>query len=96
MSVVSTVTLQVFLDEDVERINAWLEGHGHGRLVSVGASYGGNKCPQVEVWGGAFNYLREDEFAAFVMGLPWEDPENVVLLINPEEGPTRIWRAADD
>lgn len=32
-----------------------------------------------------------EPFRDFVMRLPWQWPENVVLTIQPEEGPTRVF-----
>ena len=106
MSVVSGITLQHGLIEEyaldsnenyerfdlVEKINHWLDGRGHGPLVSVEDIYGGGKNPQIKVYGGGFNHFPEEEFAAFVMSLAWEDLENVVLLIHPEDGPTKVFR----
>lgn len=41
-----------------------------------------------------YNWFDEDEFAAFVLSVDWNWPENVVLTIQPEEGETRVWRPA--
>src|SRR5215467_8254370 len=76
-------------------VNQWLAEHHHGSLVMLDEHYGGNKHPQCHVGGGGFNYLSEDDFAAFVMSLPWERPDNVVLVIQPEEGRTRVFRPGD-
>jgi hypothetical protein len=95
MSSVSTVTLQVFetsVTPLISKVNEWLSEHAGGSLNQVDDGYGGNKASQVEVYGGAFNHLDEDDFAFFVMRLPWEYPEDTVLLINPEEGPARVFR----
>lgn len=106
MSVVSGVTLQTGLEDYIERdggpdlvplieeINAWLKEKGCAPLVSVEAAYGGSKHPQVRVYGCGFNYFPKDEFVKFVMGIEWQQPESVVLLINPEEGATRVFRPA--
>ena len=101
MSIVSGVVLCTSCvefqsgDEDspvvlFEEINKWLGSRG--RLTRVEDSFGGSKHPQMYVAGGGFNYFPEDEFAAFVMALPWEEPENVVLIIEPENGATRVFR----
>lgn len=101
MSVVSGVTLQTSLSEkkaddeippQIARINAWLTSRGKGELCEVSGHYGGRKHPQVLVFGGGFSCLDEDEFAKLVMAEKWEEPENVVLLINPEDGPTQIFQ----
>lgn len=102
MSLVSGVTLQISSAEDepddteikilVTTINAWLEEQEFDWLSRVDTEYAGYKSPQVEVYGAGFNYFYEDKFATFVMSLPWKYPKNVVLLINPESGPTKIFR----
>jgi len=106
MSVVSGVTLLCSLegcgeeyDEDgiriLSRLNWYLEALGSAsHFEELSEHYGGGKHPQQFVFGAGVNYLDEDRFAEFVLSLPWEDPENVVLVIQPEDGPTRVWRAA--
>lgn len=76
-------------------MNGWLrdkKGAAGWELGLVSDHYAGGKHPQQYVAGGGFNYFAEDEFATFVLGLPWEHPENVVLVIQPEDGPTRVFR----
>ena len=103
MSIVSGVVLCTscceldFLDGDVGpllQINEWLAAQDLGPLVRVEGLAGGNKHPQMFIACAGYNYFysHEDAFAAFVMSLPWENPENVVLVIEPEEGATRLWR----
>lgn len=104
MSIVSGVTLHMSAAEKsfeqdgkdvvhvVDKINGWLAEQHFGQLVSVEGHYGGNKHPQVLVYGGGYNYFPEDEFAKFVLSLVWDEPEEAVLLIQPDEGPTKIYR----
>lgn len=106
MSHVTGVTLQVDSCEDdnapengediialVARINRWLaRNNKHSGLAPVVDHYGGCMHPQVLVYGAGLNYLDEDAFADYVLSLPWTHPENVVLLLNPEEGATRVFR----
>lgn len=41
----------------------------------------------------AFNYLREDEFKQHLAGLPWEEPQNVQLLLcGEEESRFSLWQ----
>lgn len=75
-------------------INAWLIERGFGELTFVEGNFGGNKHPQMLVAGGGFNYFPDDEFAEFVIGLPWQDPETVVLVVQPEMGATHVFRPA--
>ena len=74
------------------QINEWLSSRGLFHLVLVEDSFGGTKHPQMFVAGGGFNCFPEDDFAAYVIALPWENPERVVLIIQPEEGETRVFR----
>lgn len=102
MSVVSGVVLctscaEEEISEDgpvvlFEKINEWLAAKGSFKLNRVEDSFGGGKHPQMFVAGGGFNYFPEDEFAEFVMSLPWLFPERVVLIIQPEECETRVFR----
>lgn len=41
------------------------------------------------------NYLDEDAFAEAFLALPWTDPENVVLIMQPEDGPTKVYQPKD-
>ena len=102
MSVVSGVVLCASCAEDetiedgpcalFEKINDWLAEKGSFKLNQVETNFGGRKHPQMFVAGGGFNYLPEDEFAEFVLSLPWNYPENVVLVIGPDQGATRVFR----
>lgn len=102
MSVVSGVVLCTSCCEDevsedgpailFERINEWLASKGPFKINRVEDNFGGGKHPQMFVAGGGFNYFPEDEFAEFAMSLPWSNPENVVLIIEPEDGRTRVFR----
>lgn len=102
MSVVSSVLLQLSCVEDahdgvnpewLSQLNAWLKSRHKLDLVRLDEIMARGRHPQTCVVGGGYNYFPEDEFADFVMAMKWESPENVVLIINPEDGPTRIWRA---
>lgn len=106
MSVVSGVTLHFSVAEDsteqpdgsdifanITKINDWLAERRFGPLASVEDHYGGSKHPQVALFGAGYNhFMPRDEFIGFVLTLDWWNPENVVLLINPEEGATMIFR----
>lgn len=102
MSVVTGVVLCTSCVEDEEevldRINAWLLEKGGGprwSLKLVSDDFGGGKHPQMSVYGGGFNYFYEDDFAEFVISLPWQNPENVVLIMQPEDGSTKVFRPSE-
>lgn len=101
MSVVSGITIQITVAEEsddesccplIDQINGWLAKRSFLPLASVEKYYGGSKHPQVLVFGAGFNYFPEAEFEKFFLSLKWKEPETVVLLINPEDGPTKVIR----
>lgn len=79
-----------------EQINEWLIDRAGGSdrwsLDMVENHFGGNKHPQMYVAGAGLNYFCEDEFAEYVLALPWQNPENVVLIIQSEAGESRVFR----
>ena len=103
MSVVSSVILQMSVCEcafegeleirpGLVELTAWLEIRGFQPLAELQERMSGSKHPQTYVFGAGYNHFPEDEFAGFIMGMKWGYPENVVLVIQPEDGRTRIWR----
>lgn len=107
MSFVSGVILIHFCGEQgetddslpycIEAVNRWLkdvDDRNFSPLADVTDHASGSKHPQCQIYCAGYNYFPEDEFAKFVVGLPWEYPENVVLVIQPEEGETRVWRGS--
>ena len=55
---------------------------------------GGGKNPQIEVWVSAHNHLGGNiaDLVELVVNYPWNFPEDVVLIINPEEAMTTVHR----
>lgn len=104
MSVVSGITIIASCAEDCadedddvpilfERLNDWIEERFYCRpLKAAQESFNGTKRPQLFCAGAGMNAFPEDEFAAFAVSLPWEYPKNVVLVVQPEDGPTRVFR----
>lgn len=76
-----------FLDSvsALDNINAWLEENDYGKLIDIGEYAGGGKYMQANVYGGAFNFLKIDEFIALIKKQQWHEPENVQLLIQDEQ-----------
>ena len=52
----------------------------------------GPKHPQCFVFGAGLNFADEDALAEKILCFDWKYPENMVLVIQPEDGPTRVWR----
>jgi hypothetical protein len=102
MSVVSGITLICRLSESEDdegtdlliKLNTLLTtmGHDGNKFSEVSRHYGGHKHPQCLIFGAGINYLNEDEFAEEVLLWDWKTPENIILIIQPEDGPTRVFR----
>ena len=104
MSVVTAVTLIISVldgscnDTDdpgpcVLEMNEWLGQERFLPLVEVTDHYGGSKHPQCLTYGAGFHgFPNPTEFAEFVCSREWDQPENVVLIIQPEEGETVVYR----
>lgn len=101
MSIVTGVMLIVSLldaddDDPISEVKAWLREReyapGAWALKEVSDQAGGWKHPQFAAFTGGFNMFDEDDFASFVMSRPWNDPEALVLILQPEDGATRVFR----
>lgn len=98
MSVVTGVMLLVSIGDGtdhsiIDEIQAWLKARGRGQLAEISDYAGGSKHPQFEAFTAGINYFLEDaEFCEFVLSREWKYPENVVLILQPEDGPTRVFR----
>jgi len=103
VSVVTSLTLICALvdgegDEDgapsdhIAFLNGWLKKRNFGPLVDVSSHSGGTKHPQTCTFHCGYNYFPEDEFVQAVLSALWENPENVVLIMQPEDGATRVFR----
>lgn len=77
-----------------ELLNTWLRQQGcYGELVAVDtARTGGTKNPQFNAAAAGFNYFAADDFAAVFLSLQWDFPENALLVMQPEDGPTIVVR----
>jgi hypothetical protein len=55
---------------------------------------GGDKHPQnaVHAFGLNYGHLKEEQIVTAFQALPWEAPENAVLVLQPEDGISRIVR----
>jgi hypothetical protein len=71
--------------EAMLEVQSWLGRGNYGQLVAVDKWAGGNKAMQAEVWMGAFNYFKLEEFVAFVKSQKWESPDRVQVLTQREE-----------
>ncbi|MEO7424959.1 MAG: hypothetical protein ABI036_07220 [Fibrobacteria bacterium] len=80
-------------EDAMTEVQAWLAEKCKVQLVNVADHAGGGKHPQFQAWSAGINYFdAEDEFVHFVLTRKWECPENVVLILQPEEGATRTFR----
>jgi len=77
------------------QVNAWLTEHDFAPLARVEDRAAGTKAMQQCVGIGGYNGFYADDFAAFVRSVDWNAPERVVLVIQPEEGETQVWRVGE-
>lgn len=69
-------------------IQSWFEEKGRLMLDNLDQhAISGGKVMQACVYGGAYNFLEIKEFIEVVKSQPWQEPENVQLLIQDEEEP---------
>ena len=92
--VLLTFSLEELYDEDGEEvesiialdtINSWLKEESKGVLHNLDQYAGNGKAMQACVYGGAFNFLKIDEFIKVVKEQPWRSPENVQSLLKDEQ-----------
>jgi len=76
----------------INKINAWLKKREFGPLADQSNNASGTKHPQNCIFFGGYNYFPEDDFAKVFLSIAWEMPENAVLIMQPEEGATRVFR----
>ena len=61
-----------------ENINGWLQKNGQGILDNLDEQViRSGKTMQARVYGGAFNFLKVDEFIEVVKAQSWRKRENV-------------------
>jgi hypothetical protein len=77
----------------LSRINEWLAERGFPRGLRLVKFSGGHKHPQWVVAEGGFNYFPDEDFADFILSLPWVIPEQCILVMNPEHSTPRIYRS---
>lgn len=105
MSKVTSVTLicsvvdRHSIDDETVRsnvlkaIDAWLIERRFPLLADTEVSaHGSGKVMECAVMCKAYNYFDADEFGKFIASLDWICPENVVLIMQPEETATIIVR----
>lgn len=80
----------------IESVNKYLRDANKGVLVHLNGHEGGHRAWQVEVFGGAFNYLDHEDFVRALKSAPWQEPEAVTLLVQGEHDDTmREFRISD-
>lgn len=77
---------------NIQALNKWLSDRNFMPLKNMAHVSGGSKHPQCCVYNCGYNYFPADEFAAVVLALDWGEPERLVLIMQPEEGPTVVVR----
>lgn len=103
MSVVTSIILSVSASENgfdfdenetyqIDKINAFLRHRGKTDLHFLTPHMHNGKHPQTLTFGGGYNFFPEDDFLNFVSVMEWQSPENVILIIQPDQGRTLVWR----
>lgn len=96
MSVVTGVTIHCKHENKVmKEIVNWFIKNSFDPPNNVARTYSGTKHPQIVcLFGGGYNYFPDEKFLRFVKTLEnyWNNPENVVVIINPEEGGCKVYR----
>ena len=103
MSVVTGFVLICALAEDLQanehppgsvaKIKRWLAERSFQEPAELAERHAtGDKHPQLYLHAAGYNHFPEDEFVAFFRDLDWQCPENVVLILQPETGATRVLR----
>ncbi|MBR2117248.1 MAG: hypothetical protein IJ935_00975 [Afipia sp.] len=80
---------------NVHELNSWLKHRGFGELVDVAQHSGGTKHPEMCMFCCGYNDFPENHFAEIAMSMNWMDPESVVLIMQPDEGSTRVIRPCE-
>lgn len=86
-SVTTVILLTELLDEDrkLADIHAAMARAGiRGEFRHLNKHFGGTKAPQMEVFGGAFNYLYTVHLIEALRSVDWEPGDVVQLVINGE------------
>jgi hypothetical protein len=69
---------------NVDRLNAYLRLGEYGTLQRVEDYAGGTKVMDCNVWLGGFNFLNLISFLSAFDAIPWEYPEDILLLVKRE------------
>jgi hypothetical protein len=78
---------------NIPSVNQWLSSRNFDGLEELAdAAATGNKHPQLLLYAAGYNHFPEDEFIEFFRRLQWESPQRAVLLLQPEDGATRVVR----
>jgi hypothetical protein len=75
-------------------VQEWLAKRFDGLQLTETSRSANGKASRSYVWVAGINHMgdAEDPFVEYVMSLGWYAPENVVLILQPEEGVTRVFR----
>ncbi len=73
-------------------LQAWLRRADVGQLVAVDHFFGGWKHAGIACFGGGFNQLDVESFAAVFREQEWRHPEQALLVLTTEDEPTLVVR----
>lgn len=83
---------QEFFTDKIDEINSFIRSHDLRNLNFLTPSMRTGKDPQTMTFGGGYNHFPDKKFLEFIEKFEWTCPENVVLVLQPEDGRTIVWR----
>lgn len=82
----------------IAELNRWLREDcptcgSRQQLTEISAHAGtGPKACEVEIWAAGINYLDVDGFLAAFRAIQWINPDEVLLMVAPQEGSFEVYR----
>lgn len=76
----------------LSNLNRWFASRDKPQLSFLTPLMRVVKHPQSLTFGAGYNYFNVEEFTEYLSRVEWELPENVLLIVQPEDGPTTVWR----
>jgi len=95
MSVVTGIVVFASLSEpksNIQALDNWLDIQGFCALQPLDDVVSGDKHPQIQILGGAFNYFKNEGFIRLFLAMDWRVLDHAVLVLHPEEGPVKVYR----
>ncbi len=93
MSIVTTIVLFCHDEQNFRgEVNAWLQERHYQLLGDLRPLFNGSKAPEIHAYGAAYNMFPDGEFIELVCSRRWEIPEDVLLVVRPQDAPPATYR----